>query len=108
MTAKGNFTHALQFRQREGHVLVTHGIYRRASPPHARIQALTLLQALFFHGSLLMHGSFPLQRYLRHPGYAGWLLWVIGTQALLANPLCLVAFPIMVRPGGFQAAAYFA
>ena len=30
MTAKGNFTHALQFQRREGHELVTHGVYRRA------------------------------------------------------------------------------
>ncbi|KAK9831864.1 hypothetical protein WJX81_003111 [Elliptochloris bilobata] len=61
VTAKGNFTHALQFQRREGHVLVTHGIYR----------------------------------YMRHPGYAGWLLWVVGTQALLVNPFCLLAFPIV-------------
>ena len=36
-------------------------------------------------------------RYVRHPGYLGWLLWVTGTQALLCNPLCLLSFPFVVR-----------
>lgn len=31
-------------------------------------------------------------RYCRHPGYLGWFIWVIGTQMLLMNPLCLTGF----------------
>jgi protein-S-isoprenylcysteine O-methyltransferase len=31
-------------------------------------------------------------RWVRHPGYAGWLIWAVGTQLLLCNPLCLVGF----------------
>ncbi|KAL3154072.1 hypothetical protein ABBQ32_013612 [Trebouxia sp. C0010 RCD-2024] len=34
-------------------------------------------------------------RYCRHPGYLGWLVWVLGTQALLANPICLAGFSIV-------------
>ena len=31
-------------------------------------------------------------RYIRHPGYCGWLLWVVGSQLLAGNPICSVAF----------------
>lgn len=30
--------------------------------------------------------------YLRHPAYFGWFYWTIGTQILLCNPLCTVAY----------------
>ncbi|VDM56755.1 unnamed protein product [Angiostrongylus costaricensis] len=30
--------------------------------------------------------------YLRHPGYAGWFLWSIGTQIILCNPICLFSY----------------
>lgn len=36
-------------------------------------------------------------RVARHPGYLGWLLWAVGTQLLLANPLCAAAFAYVVR-----------
>lgn len=29
---------------------------------------------------------------MRHPGYLGWLLWSVGTQMILCNPLCIVAY----------------
>ena len=32
---------------------------------------------------------------MRHPGYAGWYLWAVGSQILLLNPLCVVAFYIV-------------
>ena len=28
----------------------------------------------------------------RHPSYFGWFYWSIGTQILLANPLCIIAY----------------
>jgi protein-S-isoprenylcysteine O-methyltransferase len=28
----------------------------------------------------------------RHPSYAGWFLWSIGSQLILANPVCLLAY----------------
>lgn len=31
-------------------------------------------------------------RYVRHPGYLGWLVWAVGTQVLLGNPVCAAAF----------------
>lgn len=30
-------------------------------------------------------------RFVRHPGYLGWLIWATGMQLLLGNPVCLVA-----------------
>jgi len=33
-----------------------------------------------------------LYSYVRHPSYFGWFWWSIGTQILLVNPLCTVAF----------------
>lgn len=29
---------------------------------------------------------------LRHPAYDGWFAWAVGTQLLLGNPLCAVAY----------------
>ena len=31
-------------------------------------------------------------RYLRHPSYTGWFYWSVGSQILLCNPLCVVAY----------------
>jgi protein-S-isoprenylcysteine O-methyltransferase Ste14 len=33
---------------------------------------------------------------MRHPGYAGWLLWAVATQLLLGNPVCAVVFAVVV------------
>lgn len=32
--------------------------------------------------------------FVRHPSYLGWFMWSVGTQVLLANPLCLIAYTI--------------
>jgi len=34
--------------------------------------------------------------WMRHPGYAGFALWAVGTQVLLRNPLCAIAFALVV------------
>ena len=31
-------------------------------------------------------------QYVRHPGYAGWFWWTVGTQVMLVNPVCILAF----------------
>ena len=38
---------------------------------------------------LVTHGIYT---HLRHPAYFGWFWWSVGTQVLLANPLCTVAY----------------
>ncbi|CAG9535089.1 unnamed protein product [Cercopithifilaria johnstoni] len=30
--------------------------------------------------------------FVRHPGYLGWLLWCLGTQMLLCNPMCVILY----------------
>jgi hypothetical protein len=41
---------------------------------------------------LVTHGVY---RYVRHPSYMGWFLWTVGSQVLLANPLCAVGYSIV-------------
>lgn len=31
-------------------------------------------------------------RYVRHPAYLGFYVWALGTQVILGNPFCLVAY----------------
>lgn len=38
---------------------------------------------------LVTHGIYSI---CRHPSYAGWFWWSVGTQVLLCNPLCTVAY----------------
>ena len=33
--------------------------------------------------------------YARHPGYLGWFAWALGTQVMLGNPVCFVAFVVV-------------
>lgn len=35
-------------------------------------------------------------RHIRHPGYLGFLVWCVGTQLLLVNPVCCVVFALVV------------
>ena len=44
------------------------------------------------HG-LVTRGVYSL---MRHPGYAGFALWAVGTQLVLRNPVCAVAFAVAV------------
>nr|CAB3485668.1 unnamed protein product [Digitaria exilis] len=75
-----------------------------ALPMSARRQAWQFAAALvFFHGSeyvlaAAFHGrrnvtaTFEAYRFMRHPGYFGFLLWAVGTQVMLCNPVSTVAF----------------
>lgn len=40
---------------------------------------------------LVTHGVY---RLMRHPSYAGWFWWSIGTQIVLCNPVCIVLYAI--------------
>lgn len=39
--------------------------------------------------SLVTRGVYS---WMRHPGYFGWLLWVVGTQLILSNAICTTIF----------------
>lgn len=41
---------------------------------------------------LVTHGVY---RIMRHPSYAGWFWWSIGTQFVLANPICVILYAIV-------------
>jgi protein-S-isoprenylcysteine O-methyltransferase len=41
------------------------------------------------HHQLVTSGIYS---FVRHPGYCGWFIWAVGSQILLANPLCTVGF----------------
>lgn len=38
---------------------------------------------------LITHGVYSM---FRHPAYAGWFYWAVGTQILVQNPLCFLLF----------------
>ena len=38
---------------------------------------------------LITHGIYSISR---HPSYCGYFYWAIGTQILLGNPLCSIAY----------------
>lgn len=40
---------------------------------------------------LVTHGVYSLSR---HPSYAGWFYWSVGSQLLLCNPVCFVGFVV--------------
>ncbi|KAH7929409.1 ICMT-domain-containing protein [Leucogyrophana mollusca] len=60
--ASTNFSHAVAFRKRESHKLVTDGVY-----------------SLF-----------------RHPSYAGFFYWALGTQLVLQNTVSFVGFAVVL------------
>lgn len=41
---------------------------------------------------LVTHGIYAL---IRHPSYAGWFYWAVGTQILLQNPACTIIFAVI-------------
>ncbi|KAE8727378.1 putative protein-S-isoprenylcysteine O-methyltransferase [Hibiscus syriacus] len=45
------------------------------------------------HHRLVTHGVY---RFVRHPGYSGFLIWSVGTQIMLCNPISTVAFATVV------------
>lgn len=60
--ASTNFSHAVAYRKRPSHRLVTEGIYQ----------------------------------YFRHPSYAGFFYWALGTQLVLQNPVSFVLFSVLL------------
>lgn len=45
------------------------------------------------HHKLITYGVYGI---VRHPGYTGFLIWCVGTQIMLCNPVSTVAFAIIV------------
>jgi len=60
--AATNFSHAVAFRKRDSHVLVTDGVYA----------------------------------WFRHPSYAGFFYWALGTQLVLQNPVSFMLYALVM------------
>lgn len=45
------------------------------------------------HHELVTHGVYG---FVRHPGYCGFLIWAVGTQIMLCNPVSTVGFAVVV------------
>ena len=55
------------------------------------------MQVRYGPESRRMNKAIYSRRYIRHPGYLGFMVWSVGCQILLVNPFCLVAFTVLVR-----------
>lgn len=44
------------------------------------------------HHELVTTGIYSI---CRHPSYVGWFYWSIGTQIVLCNPICIVAYTLV-------------
>ena len=71
-----NFAHQIEVRKSESHELVTTGLYAYVPLPIVTIRD-DLLCSIF-----------------RHPAYTGWFYFSIGTQLILNNPLCTIAYTV--------------
>ena len=65
-----NFAHRIRVQKSEEHELITTGLY-------SFVLLLTIISSIF-----------------RHPAYTGWFYFSIGTQVLLNNPFCIVAYTL--------------
>ena len=52
---------------------------------------------------LITYGPY---RYSRHPGYAGWFAWAVGTQIVLLTPVCTVAYAVVAWRFFYERIAY--
>lgn len=76
-----NFSHMLAFRKAQGHVLVTDGIYRYAHN---------------FQDVDPIPGTNEAFSWFRHPSYAGFFHWALGTQLVLQNPVSFFFFAVVL------------
>lgn len=64
----------------------------RQQPPYLTFPLSFQVQFEHHQGhELVTHGVYSL---MRHPSYVGWFWWSIGTQVVLANPVCFVIYSI--------------
>eukprot|EP00981_Chlorochromonas_danica_P004633 scaffold919_cov153-Ochromonas_danica.AAC.16 len=96
-------------RGRSGAALRGHGAVRRellspdraaprGQPPPRHSRAVPVSELLYSTHSALVHSMlifYSEGRFVRHPSYAGWFFWCIGTQVLLCNPLCTIGFVVV-------------
>ena len=82
--ASTNFSHTVALHKRDAHRLVTDGVYR------------SVFSFLSFIKHVCIYSLQLLRRWFRHPSYAGFYYWALGTQLVLQNPLTFVLFAILL------------
>ncbi|GLV38750.1 uncharacterized protein CBL_05749 [Carabus blaptoides fortunei] len=53
-----------------------------------------LVQSVKAEGHVLVTDG--IYRFCRHPSYVGWFYWAIGTQIILINPFCIIAYTLVI------------
>src|SRR6266404_8598735 len=76
--ASSNFSHVVSFQKLEGHQLVTDGVYK------------------FVISEQVAHAIDVVYRWSRHPSYAGFFYWALGTQLVLQNPLSFCVYIVLL------------
>ena len=77
-----------------GIVTAVLGLFIRGSAMVVAGRAFTHLIAKRRSHTHRLVTSGPYQ-YMRHPGYCGWFFWAVGSQLILGNPVCTVAFVLV-------------
>jgi protein-S-isoprenylcysteine O-methyltransferase Ste14 len=101
-TARSNFNHLVQTTKAPTHRLVTHGVYaydgfplhrlhltNASSSVHAALCVCVYVYMCILYVYMCVCGG---DSWTRHPSYAGFFWYSLGTQVLLANPLTLVVY----------------
>lgn len=52
----------------------------------------TISQTKSSQHKLVTHGIYS---HCRHPSYAGWFYWAVGSQIMLLNPICVIVFTVI-------------
>ena len=73
--AATSFSHHVAYRKLDSHTLVTTGVYAYVWHHHYDRPEFSQLT-----------GVLTFVRWFRHPSYAGFFYWALGTQLLLQNP----------------------
>ncbi|XP_067005318.2 protein-S-isoprenylcysteine O-methyltransferase [Anabrus simplex] len=83
----------LTFISLVGLILCTGGeVLRKLAMLTAKTNFNHMVQSVREEGhQLVTHGVYSL---CRHPSYVGWFYWSIGTQLILINPVCIIAYTI--------------
>ncbi|XP_068647826.1 protein-S-isoprenylcysteine O-methyltransferase A [Aristolochia californica] len=74
-------------------MIVIGELTRKAAVVTARQSFTHVIRIYYEDGHELVTDG--IYRYVRHPGYCGFFIWAIGTQVMLCNPLCTIAFAVV-------------
>ncbi len=77
-----------------GFIVASFGLIVRASALITAGKSFTHLIASRRNESHVLVTSGP-YRYMRHPAYCGWFIWVVAAQVVAGNPLCAISFGVI-------------